>query len=496
MKINLQYNDFSKEIEIEIDDKIGVIQEKFLLLCSLVIYNIEYIEIFIKDKKYILGSEEVPFDRVFSSFLKNDNSNTEDTEDSINNTIIKFIINDRKRDEFGNVIKENIIIDNYNKWYQSYQNELYINNLSSINNTNLSNINNYNNFIYYVDDTLRRVNLARRLFRTNENIAHNVAESIFNDSPSGDVPSGDVPSGDAPSVDAPSGDAPSGDAPSGDASQTDAPSNNMFIEDSIFGDVFFGDIPLRDISLRNISLRDITLRNILFRDAPSVDAPPLDAPSVDAPPVEAPSTDDPSDDAPSVDAPSLDAPSLDAPSVDAPSVDAPLEDPPINSIRNISIRTLENNLINNILNRYNNNYNYNYSIFDTINSNNILNTPNRYPVFYNLFENMVEQNMNEEDYIDMPSLISMNGEHIYEDVIVGLNEDQFNELESCVFTSECKQKDCLICMEEYIEEEEDIIKLNCEHTFHKNCIKQWLCKESNKCPVCRIEVHKGVPLNI
>ena len=94
-------------------------------------------------------------------------------------------------------------------------------------------------------------------------------------------------------------------------------------------------------------------------------------------------------------------------------------------------------------------------------------------------------------YIDKKRINFM----IYEDIIIGLNEEQFNELEILEFNIDCKQKDCLICMEEYIEKDE-IIKLKCEHTFHKNCIKQWLCKESNKCPICRIEVDQGIPLNI
>ena len=36
-----------------------------------------------------------------------------------------------------------------------------------------------------------------------------------------------------------------------------------------------------------------------------------------------------------------------------------------------------------------------------------------------------------------------------------------------------------------------IVKLNCNHEFHKDCIKKWLCDNSTKCPVCRVEVAKG-----
>jgi NACalpha-BTF3-like transcription factor len=46
---------------------------------------------------------------------------------------------------------------------------------------------------------------------------------------------------------------------------------------------------------------------------------------------------------------------------------------------------------------------------------------------------------------------------------------------------------CCICMDTY--EEEDIVrKLKCGHTFHKECIDQWLMRGSNSCPVDRVEI--------
>ena len=388
MKINLQYNDFSKDFEIEINNKIGTIQEKFLSLCSLLIYNIEYIKIFFDDdESYILGSDGAPFSSTFEEVFSNFIQHNEETD----NNIIKCIIYDRKRDELGNVIKENIIIDNYNKWYQSYQNELYIHSFNNQNNINLFNINsnnnnNYNNFIYYVDDILR-VHQIRRLLR---------AANISN--------------------------------------------NSENLEENVSENTSEG---LNENVSENTS--EVIHENILENTSEGED---------------------------------------------------------LNE--NVSENTSENNLMNNILNEYNNNHN---SIFNNIHINtlNIDNIPNRYPSFLNLFENMMERHIdaqeqeeeqNEDDnYMNMPPLIPINTGYIYEDIIIGLNEEQFNELEILEFNIDCKQKDCLICMEEYIEKDE-IIKLKCEHTFHKNCIKQWLCKESNKCPICRIEVDQGIPLNI
>ena len=46
-----------------------------------------------------------------------------------------------------------------------------------------------------------------------------------------------------------------------------------------------------------------------------------------------------------------------------------------------------------------------------------------------------------------------------------------------------KENKCSICLEEYIENN-NIIKLNCEHQYHKECIKEWLNINRN-CPQCR-----------
>ena len=48
---------------------------------------------------------------------------------------------------------------------------------------------------------------------------------------------------------------------------------------------------------------------------------------------------------------------------------------------------------------------------------------------------------------------------------------------------EGKIDDCSICLSE-IKTSEDIIILPCCHTFHNNCIMQWLAR-NNTCPICR-----------
>lgn len=120
MKINLIYNNFNKYIDINVSEKLGTILEKLLNNCSLLIYNIENCNIITNDKTYLFGSSDAPFNISFEEFLKNINKD----EQNIN----KIIIIDRNRDKNGNVIKENITIENYNKWFQFEESENFINN--------------------------------------------------------------------------------------------------------------------------------------------------------------------------------------------------------------------------------------------------------------------------------------------------------------------------------------------------------------------------------
>nr|CAD1823438.1 unnamed protein product [Ananas comosus var. bracteatus] len=55
------------------------------------------------------------------------------------------------------------------------------------------------------------------------------------------------------------------------------------------------------------------------------------------------------------------------------------------------------------------------------------------------------------------------------------------------FSSGTERK-CSICQEEY-EEEDEMGRLGCGHTFHVYCIKQWL-SQKNACPVCKAAVSK------
>ena len=82
----------------------------------------------------------------------------------------------------------------------------------------------------------------------------------------------------------------------------------------------------------------------------------------------------------------------------------------------------------------------------------------------------------------------------YEDVVVCLTEEEFNNLETKEINQDNEEiyKECYICMESF-HHSDIFIELPCKHYYHKNCIHKWLCESSKKCPVCREEVSNGSP---
>jgi len=120
-KCSIFYNELSKNIILSsnVEYKFGWIHDKILELFNLIIYNIEYCSIKINDDEFIIGSKDCPFNSKLSELIKDDT-----------NINIEFNILDRKRDENGNVIKKNEIIDNYYKWNQEYENNNYINRIN------------------------------------------------------------------------------------------------------------------------------------------------------------------------------------------------------------------------------------------------------------------------------------------------------------------------------------------------------------------------------
>jgi len=69
------------------------------------------------------------------------------------------------------------------------------------------------------------------------------------------------------------------------------------------------------------------------------------------------------------------------------------------------------------------------------------------------------------------------------DVNKGLNEKELNKLPSFQYNgSPISENNCSICICEW-EIGQQLKKLNCSHTFHEDCLNQWL-KKKKSCPLC------------
>ena len=104
-----------------------------------------------------------------------------------------------------------------------------------------------------------------------------------------------------------------------------------------------------------------------------------------------------------------------------------------------------------------------------------------------LFETFLDNDINIQDILGNIDDL--------QDIKVTLSKSDFNKLEKILVNddnlNDFLNSQCNICMEEY-KVDEYIIKLKCKHLFHKECIKDWLCKEKISCPVCRMDVREMV----
>lgn len=65
-----------------------------------------------------------------------------------------------------------------------------------------------------------------------------------------------------------------------------------------------------------------------------------------------------------------------------------------------------------------------------------------------------------------------------------LTESEFDNL--TIYNKNDLENDCHICLDKLLNNCNIILK--CNHIFHKECLKEWLTKNSTKCPMCRLNV--------
>jgi hypothetical protein len=100
--------------------------------------------------------------------------------------------------------------------------------------------------------------------------------------------------------------------------------------------------------------------------------------------------------------------------------------------------------------------------------------------------------LNIMEYILRNTLIrAVNDELIstQEDVKIVTRKTDFDNIE--VINNFEEDINCSICLEPM---NTDVIQVKCGHHYHKECGQKWFCECSNKCPVCKIEISDGIPL--
>ena len=147
---------------------------------------------------------------------------------------------------------------------------------------------------------------------------------------------------------------------------------------------------------------------------------------------------------------------------------------------NINLENILNNIGN--LNTEINLQNINPQIINPqiINPQNILNT-----VENNLFNILRNAIITDIDINNDGNIVNTE----QEDVKIIMKDEDFENIE--VIDNLQSEEKCSICLDNM---ENEILKLNCGHFLHKECGKEWLCRCSNKCPICKKELSEGIPL--
>ncbi|KAF0926550.1 hypothetical protein E2562_026038 [Oryza meyeriana var. granulata] len=97
-------------------------------------------------------------------------------------------------------------------------------------------------------------------------------------------------------------------------------------------------------------------------------------------------------------------------------------------------------------------------------------------------------NMTYEELLDLEDRIGYVSTGLHEDEITrSLRMVKYSAFNPKHFATEI-ERNCSICQEEF-EANEETGRLICGHTYHVQCIKQWLSRK-NTCPVCKTAVSK------
>lgn len=117
----------------------------------------------------------------------------------------------------------------------------------------------------------------------------------------------------------------------------------------------------------------------------------------------------------------------------------------------------------------------------------------------NYYEYIYNRNRIEilEDYIfNLNNNINLEFENENEDVKIVLSDEEISNLNTGLYENLKNNDDECICpiSLKKLENQDEVIKLECGHIFCKNELLEWVTNSSNKCPMCRREIARGHPV--
>jgi len=143
------------------------------------------------------------------------------------------------------------------------------------------------------------------------------------------------------------------------------------------------------------------------------------------------------------------------------------------------------------LNDFENNYSDNLIDTNLINTN-LINNNNNYIYYFTDFNNSTTLPIDNNNNNSLQNIIN----DYSEDIKIVLTDEEINQL---IYG---KYSDLKINDEEYkcpitlktLDNNDDVVKLPCNHIFCKNELLEWVSNDSNKCPMCRSTISNGMPL--
>lgn len=154
----------------------------------------------------------------------------------------------------------------------------------------------------------------------------------------------------------------------------------------------------------------------------------------------------------------------------------------LNYIRYRNLNDYDNQLRNN----YTTTTDFVYYFYTNPNSllSNTTNIENNTPTFSPLYNNV-----NDNSYENIVNIIN----DYNEDVKIVLTDEEINSLNYGKYSQLKINEDeykCPITLKK-LEDDDDVVKLPCNHIFCKNELLEWVSNDSNKCPMCRATIANG-----